>query len=63
MASKRNIRRKSCEGKIRYISVEAALHQILFLHKKSYTGRLNAYHCKFCSGVHVGHQKPMMTAA
>lgn len=62
MASKRAIRRKSCDGKVRYVSVEEAEQA----RKKSYSGSrkngvfcglLNIYFCEFCNGYHQGHHK------
>ncbi len=58
MASKRRIRRKSCTGKKRYLSIEEAQIQIGVI--KRTTGdksRFNHYHCKFCNGIHIGHAK------
>jgi len=56
MASKRHIRRKSCEGKQRYTTVEAA-KKALCIATRIYgrNGVMNVYHCKFCKGVHLGH--------
>jgi hypothetical protein len=53
MSSKRHIRRKSCEGKVRYATVEEA--------RKRLRGGMNAYRCKFCGGYHIGH-RPGTTA-
>lgn len=58
MASKRRVRRKACEGKIRYNSQEEgekARNHIF--HKKPEIHRtfLNVYRCKFCGYFHIGH--------
>jgi hypothetical protein len=56
MASKRAQRRKECLGKIRHVNALAAYAHIRALFRtKGYQGRLNAYHCRFCNGFHVGH--------
>jgi len=54
MASKRHLRRKSCEGKVRHESQEDARVAI----KRDFWNaheRVGAYKCKFCGGWHVGH--------
>ena len=51
MASKRKVRRKSCEGKIRYDSIPSAMAGM----KKTSSCGLNVYKCKFCGKFHVGH--------
>jgi hypothetical protein len=56
VSSKRAIRRRACGRKIRHASLEAARAHIGELHgRKGYQGLLNAYHCSFCGGWHVGH--------
>jgi hypothetical protein len=56
MASKRGIRRKSCTGKRRYVTVKEAKYAIYTLTRaKGYTGTMNTYMCPFCNGYHVGH--------
>ncbi|EAY0359032.1 hypothetical protein B2J38_16715 [Salmonella enterica] len=56
MASKRRLRRKQCSGKIRFASAEDAVRRIQILHRKyGHRGQLQAYHCPFCKGWHVGH--------
>ena len=57
MASKRRIRRKSCEGKRRFTnSTEAlnAVHSVIRNGRKR-GGWLNVYKCQFCKGYHFGH--------
>lgn len=56
MASKRRLRRKQCEGKIRYASTESAVNGIRLLHRKyGHRGQLKAYRCPFCRYWHIGH--------
>ena len=54
VSSKRRIRRKQCDGKIRHKTKEDAHSARYSLQKK--TGEwLRIYKCKFCGGWHVGH--------
>lgn len=56
MASKRRIRRKSCDGKIRYDTADAASKGRSSLNRaKGYQGFMNVYRCSFCGGYHIGH--------
>jgi hypothetical protein len=55
MASKRRLRRKACGGKHRHASQEEAVAHSISLRRKGETGVLNAYHCGYCGGYHVGH--------
>ena len=65
MSSKRKLRHRSCESKIRHISIAQAL-----VHAKIVTKALHEhyswYRCKFCKGYHVGRmtrvQKQARTA-
>ena len=53
MSSKRRIRRKMCEGKVRHTSRAAAMVAVAYHAKRGhYT---TPYLCKFCKGWHVGH--------
>lgn len=54
MASKRHLRHKACDGKIRYEQRETAEQaaQSLAQYKHQW---INAYHCRFCKGWHIGH--------
>lgn len=58
MSSKRHLRRKACEGKVRHESSAAAMRHIRSLRRQGdlYTGPLNAYRCEFCRGYHIGHR-------
>lgn len=57
MSSKRNQRRKECEGKMRHASEAAAIQQIASLARKGKAqGDLRPYRCPFCSSWHVGHR-------
>jgi hypothetical protein len=57
VASKRRLRRKQCEGKVRYASQEAALTVIRRLRSKGGKddGHLSPYKCPHCGGIHFGH--------
>jgi hypothetical protein len=54
VASKRAIRRRSCEGKRGYPSLAAALRVATRLATKQ-DEDLTAYRCGFCQKHHVGH--------
>jgi hypothetical protein len=53
VASKRAVRRRACEGKIRYGSAAEALERRAALHGGK--SQLGAYRCRFCGGFHLGH--------
>ncbi|MDY7027968.1 MAG: hypothetical protein SVR04_06700 [Spirochaetota bacterium] len=53
MSSKRRIRRRSCEGKVRHESLEAA--KIACREMRRQGEIVRPYHCRFCGGYHVGH--------
>jgi hypothetical protein len=58
MTSKRAIRRKECDGKIRHVTSDdgkAAVKRMRIASKAE--GRLDVYKCQFCNGYHVGHGK------
>lgn len=56
MASKRRLRRKSCEGKVRYQTPQIAMSVLFRLKRqKKLNGVLNTYKCKFCGKFHLGH--------
>jgi hypothetical protein len=54
MASKRQERRKSCEGKIKFNSQKDA-ESASVSYGKTYHVWMTAYHCKFCRKFHIGH--------
>lgn len=57
MASKRAIRRRACEGKVRHGDKESALaHLYWSLRRFEQAGYLNVYPCRFCGGWHIGHK-------
>lgn len=57
MSSKRRIRRRSCTGKVRHETEQAARDHIgSLVRRKGWSGRMNAYRCAFCNGWHVGHR-------
>lgn len=49
MASKRHLRRRSCESKVRHNDQISAIH-----HSKSLGAGYATYKCQFCNGWHVG---------
>lgn len=53
MSSKRQIRRKQCEGKIRHTTQVGAY--IALKNTPRDGKRMNVYRCKFCRGWHIGH--------
>lgn len=53
MSSKRGVRRKACEGKIKYPDSASAKKVIWYMKHKD--GWLNVYKCKFCHCYHIGH--------
>jgi hypothetical protein len=53
MASKRNVRRKQCAGKVKYTSANDAWAALR--HLRGRLGTMQAYHCTFCGGWHLGH--------
>ena len=56
MTSKRHLRRKSREGKVKYLSKEEAQGAIgKNVRLGKVTGFIMAYRCKFCKFYHVGH--------
>ena len=64
MSSKRAIRRRSCKGKVRHLTADAASAAIHHLNmRKGWQGRMNAYRCPFCGGYHVGHARKGMRAS
>lgn len=57
MSSKRAIRRRACNGKVRHASAQDAHAAMKHLHRdKGDQGAMNAYHCQFCGGYHIGHR-------
>jgi len=56
LASKRRIRKKACDGKVKYKTVKDA--QSARINMKRFKGEnLTVYKCKFCRNYHVGHKK------
>lgn len=62
MASKRRLRRNSCQGKVRYPDQTAAVRVLIGINRDFNRsglprfGRLRSYPCKFCGGWHLGHR-------
>lgn len=52
MASKRRLRRQSCDGKMKYESLERATKAI---RKQKTHSTLRAYKCHWCNQYHIGH--------
>ncbi len=55
MSSKRRIRRRNCDKKKRYVTIEEANGARTSLWKNGERG-LNIYKCQFCNGYHIGHR-------
>ncbi len=56
MASKRAQRRKTCTGKVRHATQDAAIAALKALtRQKGWQGLLVPYRCPFCNGFHFGH--------
>lgn len=56
MSSKRHLRRRSCERKIRHATRDAARDALrVAVRRWGSTGFFKIYHCSFCNGYHVGH--------
>jgi len=53
MSSKRRIRRRACETKVRHLTHAAAMKHLRSLRSPD---PLNVYRCAFCKGFHVGHK-------
>jgi hypothetical protein len=51
MSSRRALRRKSCEGKIRHSTIGAA-----WIAAGKTGGKVRPYRCKFCGDYHCGHE-------
>lgn len=57
MASKRNQRRKACERKIRYTTLDEANHANSGLGSRHMDQYPRTYHCTNCGGYHIGHRQ------
>lgn len=53
MSSKRRIRYRSCESKVRHEDSGAAKAHM----RRMKSGGYQVYRCKFCGGYHVGRRK------
>ena len=57
VSSKRRLRRKACQGKVRHPSrALAELQQYELIRARRVRGPLNVYRCLFCKGFHVGRR-------
>lgn len=54
MASKRRLRRKACEGKIRHEDKVTADRHAAWARWRS-KSHIAAYQCPHCGGFHIGH--------
>lgn len=57
MSSKRHVRRKQCEAKVRYPTAAVASVALRKLKRRAdfNGGLVHVYPCRFCKGWHVGH--------
>ena len=62
MASRRNERCKSCEGKIQF-KTQLDAERAAASHQHKYGLWMTAYHCKFCRQYHIGHPPKNVRAA
>lgn len=62
MSSKRHLRRKKCERKIRFASAGAARDRARAIQRAG-GYLLNVYPCEFCGGWHIGHPPARVEAA
>jgi hypothetical protein len=51
MSSKRRVRAKSCDGKVRHATMAGA-----WIAARKTDGGVRPYKCKWCSAFHVGHE-------
>lgn len=54
MSSKRNLRRQSCEGKIRFTFKQDAIAAACS-YRHAYGGDVQPYKCSFGNHYHIGH--------
>ena len=54
MASKRHLRRKQCDGKIKYPDALTA-HRSAGVASDRSSGWISSYKCEFCGFYHIGH--------
>lgn len=60
MASKRGIRRRSCNRKVRFNTMSDARIALTLSRKTGrFTGTMRSYGCNICGGFHNGHVKGM----
>lgn len=55
MSSKRRLRRRTCERKVRHASEQDGLAALRSLRRSGDNDVMNVYHCRFCGGWHTGH--------
>ena len=61
MASKRRVRRRACEGKVRHPDEERAVAHCERLERQSSVA-YHAYHCRLCGCWHVGRMRTWSAA-
>jgi hypothetical protein len=54
LASKRHLRRRSCEDKVRFESLASASAALRRAYRREYRAPMTTYRCKFCGGWHYG---------
>lgn len=56
MSSKRRLRRRQCESKVKHETLQQAWGAIRSMEKKrGHQGQMTVYRCGMCSKFHVGH--------
>jgi hypothetical protein len=57
MASKRQVKARSCGGKVRFESQARAKSAVTSLMQNRLEVRIHEYRCKYCRLWHIGHRK------
>ena len=58
MSSKRALRRKGCEAKVRHMSRALAVEALALLQaRRRSAATVRVYACRFCAGFHLGHPR------
>ena len=50
-------RQRSCEGKRRYRSRDAAMRVVITIAAQQHDETITAYRCRYCKGWHCGHRR------
>jgi len=56
MSSKRQLRRRGCDGKIRHETIQDG-YAAQSGHCRTFGETLGVYFCRFCKGYHLGHPR------